>query len=470
MAQNNYQKLHEKYISKMSSLETQSGVKDVSKQLQTGRTHVLKMRRYESSSFDLSWIKKIEECLFDLEKIVNNPRRTTKSDEQVVPIELARKIGAESIRHLASHTYLIKEIDENDNVMPSKILNLGTDDEYVTYENRFIATLIRRLVIFVEKRYDYVSNIQDINNTEMLMIKNKSVIDGMEVEIETKVKVTQPAVAEQAQYRECLDRIVEIRKYLSYFYNSDFMKRFKNERDVPNPILQTNIIRRNPEYSKCYRLYKFLESYAILGISYKVNETYANFEKNDFEKVNSTLLANFLALNVNVLDLKLAKRNVKEFKPKVLTSIDDEEFENRNRLFKMPVQFVRMDEEYQKYIGRKVDVPQYMKVPEKIYNEDEIALNKKRDEDLKQLRRLIKRKENELQKWQSHVNENVDAIIKEAEIARRKEELKKLREDEARIEATRKELIKSAKASMGKVTSDKKESSKDGKTRKKAKK
>ena len=117
-----------------------------------------------------------------------------------------------------------------------------------------------------------------------------------------------------------------------------------------------------------------------------------------------------------------------------------------------------------------------MKTQEKIFLEDDIALNKKRDEDLKQLRLLIKRKEAELQKWKAHVAANISEIEREAEAQRRKEELKKLREDEARIAATRKELIRSARETVlgkkeaeEKVTEKKK--SKNGKARtKKAKK
>ena len=39
------------------------------------------------------------------------------------------------------------------------------------------------------------------------------------------------------------------------------MKKLKTEKDVHNPIIQTNIIRKNPLYHHCYEVYKFIERY-----------------------------------------------------------------------------------------------------------------------------------------------------------------------------------------------------------------
>ena len=50
----------------------------------------------------------------------------------------------------------IKEVDEYGNVIPSKLLSMYADDDIHTYENRFIATFIRKLVLFVEKRFEYI--------------------------------------------------------------------------------------------------------------------------------------------------------------------------------------------------------------------------------------------------------------------------------------------------------------------------
>lgn len=442
MADSKYQRLHDRYISKMSSLKDQKEMSLIAESLKNGKTHVMRMKRLESSSFDMSWINAIEDCIFDLGTIVKNPKRTTKTVSDVVPIELARKIGAESVQHLSSHSNLIKEIDEKGNVVPSKILNLASDDDYATYENRFIATLIRRLILFIEKRYDYVMHFAPLNNAEVMYLKNKSVVDGMEVEIETKVKVLRPVTDNITQSNDYINRILEIRKYLRFYYNSEFMKMLKTERDVRNPILQTNIIRKNPEYNHCYRLFRFIEHYDRIGVSYKVKETYSTFDDKDFEELNSTLLASFLALKPEDPS-QVIKESNKQYKPKILTSIDDEQFAY-GPLVRGPVQFVRMDQEYLDYMSRKIPLPQYMNNHERVYYEDEISANREQSADLKQLELLIRRKKAEFKNWEKFVAISISEREKEEEIKRRLEEISKLQAEEARLQAARERLAMSA--------------------------
>ena len=81
------------------------------------------MRMKGSSFFNDEWIRKIEDCIYELGQIVNNPLEVTTTEGNIVPVELAKKINYESIQHLASHTQYIKDIDEEGNVVPSKILS-----------------------------------------------------------------------------------------------------------------------------------------------------------------------------------------------------------------------------------------------------------------------------------------------------------------------------------------------------------
>ncbi|MCQ2087254.1 MAG: hypothetical protein MJZ37_04180 [Bacilli bacterium] len=438
-----YEKLHQRYITRMSSLRDTDQIDEIWQDIVEGRTHILKMKRLESSSFDLSWIKEIEDCIFDLGTIVKSPKITTKTVGDVVQVELARKIGAESVQHLASHTNYVKEIDEQGNVIPSKILNIGSEDQYATYENKFIATLIRRLLLFIEKRYEYASKFVRMNNADVLYIKNKSLVDGMEVEIETKVKITQPIEADIEQAKNYLNRILEIRKHVMFYYNSDFMKKLKTERNVRNPIIMTNIIKKNPYYNHCYRLYKFIESYDSIGMTHKVNETYSDVTKKDIEDINTTLLANFLSISSEQPSASTIRFVDKEAKPKVLNNLDDEIFEF-GPLNKGPISFVRIDEEYLFNMNARHRVPPHLDAYEKAYYEDEIMENIERNADLEELKKLIRRKKEEYKLWEQRVETNIERRQWEEEMARRKEELRQLKEREALLKKAREQLINSA--------------------------
>ena len=294
---NTLKTINSRYHKAMKALAKGEHEKAILASLSNGKNTYLRMDRLETSSFDSSWIEKIENVIFDLGDIIANPRQNTKTEGNLVPVELARKTTAESVQHLASHTQFVKEIDEYGNVIPSKILSMVHEDDIKTYENRFIATFVRRLVLFIEKRYEFVSKFAELHDEEVLYVKNKSVVDGATVEIETKIKISSKNEDDYAiKSNRYVERIKQIRDYILYFYNSSFMKKLKTEKDVRNPILQTNIIRKNPKYHHCFEVYKFIEGYDHLGVNYKVDENYTLFNAEEMQEINRTLFASYITL------------------------------------------------------------------------------------------------------------------------------------------------------------------------------
>ena len=417
MKKETQRQINRTYHTRIKNMLKGSTEREIFESLAAGKNTYLRLDRLQSSSFDVSWIEEIENVIFDLGEIIANPRQNTKTVGNIVPVELARKTGAESVQHLASHTQYIKEIDEYGNVIPSKIMTMVSEDDLHTYENRFIATLVRRLLLFVEKRYEIVSEFAELRNEEILMFKNKSVVNGAEVEIETKVKVSYKSDDEQAlKSNAYIERIAQIREYILYFYNSQFMRQLKTERDVRNPILQTNIIRKNPKYHHCYEVYRFIETYDRLGVNYKVDENYSIFNEEELNELNHTLFANYITLRGKDLSDN-HKTNTRIYKPRILTSMDDEEFIYGPYL-KGPISFVRVDEPYQDYLDSKLrkDLPLHPTKKEKEYYADEYEARRENKEDLKEKNNLLKRKNKELLAFEK----SVQKILKEREEARLK--------------------------------------------------
>ena len=389
--------INRSYHAHMKSLTSKGREQEILAALRNGKNTYMRMDRLESSSFDSSWIEVIEDVIFDLGEIIANPRQVTKTEGNIVPIELAKKTGAESVQHLASHTQYIKEIDEYGNVIPSKILSMANEDDIKTYENRFIATFVRRLILFIEKRYEFVSKFAELHDESVLMFKNRSFVEGSEVEIETKIRINHKSDDEiSLKSNEYVERIKQMRQYILYFYNSDFMKKLKTEKDVHNPILQTNIIRKNPLYHHCYEVYRFIERYEHLGVKYKVDEQFSIFDDTEIAEINNTLFANYITLKGKERS-KQTKGTEKVYKPKILTSIDDDEFVY-GPLFQGPIEFLRIDEPYQKYLDSKVrkDLPLHPTKREKEYYEVEYQEKAENKEDLKQKQDLIKRRTKEV--------------------------------------------------------------------------
>lgn len=431
----------------MNSLNKDQNIEGIYDSLLNGKNSYLRLSRRGSSSFDPSWITVIEDCLYDLGEIINNPREVTKTDSNVTPIELAKKIDGESVQHLASHTQYIKEVDEHGNVVPSKILSHSNVDDIHTYENRFIATFIRQLMLFVEKRYEFITSNINLHRDDTLMVKNKTIIEGQEVEIETKITIRKEETDKSAvEAKDYIERILNMREYIQYYYNSPFMKAMKNERDVRRPILQTNIIRKNLKYRKCYETYLFIEKFDSLGVSYHVDENYQTFSEKERGEINYLMLSSYLSVQ-NDHEFESVKKTNKTYKPKILTSIDDEKFVYGD-LLKGPIEFVRIDETYREYLRSKVkeDLPAHPNKYEREYYKEEYDYKKEQKMDEKQLDRLIARKQKEIAEFEKYIEKLIaQRDFEEAE--QKRKELEALREYENKLlEIRRQRIIEAAEA------------------------
>ncbi|MBE6136465.1 MAG: hypothetical protein E7181_04280 [Erysipelotrichaceae bacterium] len=411
-----------------------------------GKNQYMRSDRIESSSFEMSWINKIEECIPDLSDIINNPRTSTMSVSSIVPVELAKKTNAESVRHLASHTQYIKEINEKGDVIPSKVLNIANEHDLHTYENRFIATLIRKLVLFIEKRYEFIQKFAPLHDEEVLYFKSKTTIDGAQVEIETKVKVRSESETEVADIsNRYVSRINEIREYILHFYKSPFMKALKTDKNVKAPILMTNIIRKNLKYHHCYELYRFIEKYDALGVAYRVDENLHDFSPVEMKQMAKVMATNYLALKAKD-KTKYLKQTAKSYKPKVLTSLDDEPFVYGN-LLKGPIEFLRVDQGYLDYLSslHTVEPVPHANKQEKEYYKEELEAKKKAQKEKSELEKLVRRKKKEQAEFEKKAKAIVAQREKEEALARQKEEERQRLEEEARIEAMRQNIITEAK-------------------------
>ena len=402
----------------------------MSKDLFKGHNSYLRMKMKGSSMFNSEWIDRIEDTLYELGQIVNNPREVTKTEGAVTPIELAKKVDGESVQHLASHTQYIKDIDEKGDVIPAKILSHYDLDDIHTYENRFIATFIRRLVLFVEKRYEFIKSTVNLDTKDIMYVKNKSIVNGKEVEIETKISVKYESEDDLTKIaKDYIARVEKMRDYITYYYNSKFMKEFRNEKDVRRPILQTNIIRKNPIYHKCYETFLFIERFESLGVSYKIDRNYKVFNEKERKAISYIQASSLLSLESSD-DKKPYKKTTKTYKPRILESIDDEMFTYGN-ILKGPIEFVRVDSAYKEWLHSRI--PQdLIKRPnkfEKEYYKDQYDLKHDITMHEKEVDKLLNRIRREIKKWEKLVAK----LIKERDLeeARKAElELQRLREYE----------------------------------------
>jgi len=240
----------------------------------------------ETKKFDDYWIHAIESYYPYIDKIVRNYKSALRVEEEVVIVEKAKKTSSRTVRHLAANTHLLKLPEKGDlrsNVKPKKLLVEYSEDEFGIYENRFVATLIHRLVDFVTRRVQILEEdvnskkIKELNNTIELAIDDSKYeinIDLREVETIKDGKV-------EENNRILLQRAQELNKKLANALNTEFMKTMRNYKRVRAPIMKTQIILKNTNYRNCFLLWQYLDQYNSLGFELikdvkqkRFNETY----------------------------------------------------------------------------------------------------------------------------------------------------------------------------------------------------
>ena len=110
---------------------------------------------------DDEWIDLVNFTIPHLEKAFEKWNRNIITEEEIVKIELIKKVSVVSIKHLAKNTNLISEWDqETGDVTPSKILNAYKEENFVTYENRFLFSLVKLIddVIYLRTREEEDGN------------------------------------------------------------------------------------------------------------------------------------------------------------------------------------------------------------------------------------------------------------------------------------------------------------------------
>ena len=433
------------YLEKMASIRDGRYLA-MGQEILQGESSYLRMKFKGSSIFNPEWIRRIEDCMYELDQITNNPREVTTTEGSVMPIELAKKINYESVQHLASHSQFIKEIKDNGDVVPAKILGLYNKEELHTYENRFIATFIRRLILFIDKRYEFIKKTVNLDEKEVMYVKNKSIVNGQEVEIETKITVKRQLQDDLSiAARDYIARIDKLKEYVGYYYGSPFMKEFKTEKDVRRPIILTNILRKNPLYRKCYETFLFIEKFDSLGVTFKVDRNFQEFNEKDRENLSKILLSNLLFLE-NTENSGIYKTTNKVYKPKLLSSIDDESF-MFDDLVKGPIDFVRADEGYINYLKEKspIELPEHPNKVEKQYFGYEYDLKRNINKELDSIDSLLSRIRKEIAKYEKKVEKCLEKRnIEEAKILEKY--LADLRAQEQEIlEKKRREIIAAAK-------------------------
>ena len=282
---------------------------------------------------DEEWISMIEDSLDAINTIIEKPRRFITTEEEVVPVSLAKKISADSVRHLSQNTQFLAPSDDG-GVHPTRILNVNTVETYDLYENRFIYHLIQRLLTFVDKRTDVIfwSTGNEIRNRFKMHSKIDDAYEEIEYNVEMTVKNRQSFAENDADNMDVFMRIDRVRRLVMALRGASFCQIMNGCSAVRSPIQRTNLIMKDPNYRKCYQLWQFMERYDKVGYNIDVQQQSLAFDDEYMVQMYTNLINNYTVFKSLTDD----ERNLQELEsvhpepvaPKFIKEIKEEQVDS----------------------------------------------------------------------------------------------------------------------------------------------
>lgn len=384
--------------------------------IQAGDNTLQQKNRVLHKVVDEQWLNVVEEGITAIFNIVDKPRRFITTSEEVVPVALAKKITADSVRHLSQNTQYINTNAAGE-IQPTHILNVTTEESYDLYENRFVYHLIQRLFAFVDKRTDVIFWATGDETCNVMSMESK--VDDAYEEISYKVEMTiknrQSLVENDEDNMDIFKRIDRVRRLSRTLRTSSFCDLMNGCARVRSPIQRTNLMMKDPDYRKCYQLWQFIESYDEVGYTIEERDTALQFDEEYLLQMYTNMITNYTVFK-SLLEsdprkmTEIAEEKREPVKPKFIKEIKEEEVEDCN-LPDVEIRRVFVEEVTQAQLDAEAKLEEETAKNEKL-EESVASLQSQMDslsQQLKQLEQLKAQTEQEKQELEEELAETLNA-------------------------------------------------------------
>lgn len=295
-------------------------------ELQQGEKTIYNKTVRETKIFDGNFLDVVIGAYPSLLKICRDPKKTLAYMQEVVAMEKAKKVDSESIRHLASHTQYIRDINEQNEVIPSKILSTYAEDNIGIYENRFIKSLINRVIVFLDTRLKLMDeNLESISADE-IRYKNNIKLSHRKIDLEMNIKISNEILDETQKARELFDKTKNALDKYRALKGTGLYQAVAKFRDVVPPIMKTNIILHNPDFKIAYNLWLYIDRTTEVGYNVQSDEKTNDDDDvilNDFNHIGVFLINDLMhQRGIQSLEAFDGEKNVRELKHDDITKYE----------------------------------------------------------------------------------------------------------------------------------------------------
>ena len=302
----------------VTSLFDKADEKRVSSFIKKNKSDMVVDLHYDKVEANFEWVDLMEDTMRYLDNIMRNPNRFIINEDEIVKVELAKRVTVDSIKHLARHTNLIQEIDEKtEEVKPSKILNINKEETFNTYENRFIYTLVTNMDTFVSVKKKDLLEGSYLKDDKSIQYKAASMVGKERVTIDLSIKTSLHDKKEDGSKngQSLAERIDKIERQIVDLKHTELYRSLAKEHIalIRPPIKKTNVILKNTNFQYAVILWNYIQEH--FGDDSKRNKNNKNYDEEGELRgfFDDTFLLDYLALctlNKEQYSTKNAKEKV----------------------------------------------------------------------------------------------------------------------------------------------------------------
>ena len=256
------------------------------------------------------WIEMLEFSLPHVEKALTKEIKNIVTEEEIIKIELIKKVTVESVKHLSKNVNYVDRFNQKTGeVIPKKILNAYKEETFITYENRFLYSLIKLIEDYMylrekDQQTEYKGKNQQKANYEAEVKYKKE-------KINVKFDYSTESVTSIRKSAETAEKIQDIKKKIKDLKTTTVYQLLDSKRVtlVKSPIKMTNVLLKNVHFQYALKLWNYLSDQ--MEIRDKAVQSSKDFEEKGITRklVDENLyLMHLIFKNQNIEDKLKEKR------------------------------------------------------------------------------------------------------------------------------------------------------------------
>ena len=270
-------------------------------------------------AIDDDWIKAIDFGLKYVAKAIREDRQFIRNEGEVLPIEKIRRVSKDSIVDLSKHSNYITRLpeEEDENLVPDKLLMIKRENDYSIYENRVLYTTLAYLKEFVASRLEKIKEVtnkyEGVTHIEKKIDLGYRSIDFVMNLVENRRN--DPITVANNGYQEKIQQLDAILNEILILLKTPLMQEVSKSPMVSRPITKTNVLKMNTNFKESLALFDYICAYDKPGytVTKKEKKIYplSEAQENSFNDVIQ--LVSFLSYQYNNgLEKRLADAFKKE--------------------------------------------------------------------------------------------------------------------------------------------------------------